>query len=444
MGFDRRMLGLLVLLGIVGIPALALRLLCVGHACDEPVAVSADIPFCSLPEDVRRPIAAGFREGRSPDVLGVTGPVTVAGGDAFDGGDPQPQWPSEPGVPRRVPLLVAADGLEGAIPGGTELDDLAPTIAEAMGIERPHPEVRSGRAIEGIALQRPARLVVQVVWKGVGSEELEARPQAWPKLAQMRDDGIFSLDVRSPSLPLDPAAVLTTIGSGGIPAQHGITGSLVRTDQGRLVEAWGRGAPVSVIAALGDDLDELTDQQARVGLIAHAATDRGLIGADWYVRTDRDEVTVEPGLGRVAGQVRRVLHPGYLAGYGADEVPDLLAVTLQGPMRKMDAVTARIAEAVSRVEDTMIVVTATGSSIGSADLNAGEVSQQVEGALGTPRPVVEATAPGGLFLDQGVLGAAEISEDEVLSALESTTGSDSRRVFADTFPAFAVSFARYC
>ena len=58
------------------------------------------------------------------------------------------------------------------------------------------------------------------------------------------------------SLPLDPTAVETTIGTGGLPSQHGITGTWVRNAQGRLVRAFGPGAPTPVIAALGDDLDQ--------------------------------------------------------------------------------------------------------------------------------------------------------------------------------------------
>ncbi len=372
-------------------------------------------------------------------MLAVTSAVSVAGGDAFSPQEPQPQWPTAAGVPRRVPLLIAG-GVSGGIPAGAGLDDIAPTVAALMGIERPHPEVRSGRPLEGLSVDEPVPLVVQIVWKGVGSEELAAAPDRWPRLARIADDGAFSVDVRSPSLPLDPAAVLTTIGSGGVPAQHGITGSLVREDQGRVVTAWSRSAPVSVIAALGDDLDELTNQRARVGLVAEDVTDRGLIGADWYVRTDADDVTVEPEASRVPDLVEQLLDQGY----GRDAVPDLLAVTLEGPIAQMDRMTEEIVEAVQdRVERAATVVTATGSSVRVADFAARDVARHVDSEL-APAEVVEATAPGGLFLDQEVLGLEGIPEDRVISGLRRMTGAAGSRVFADVFPAIAVSFGRYC
>lgn len=441
-GFDRRMLGLIVLLAVIGIPALALRLLCIGHACDEPASISAEIPFCSLPESVRRPIAAGFREGRSPDVLGVTGAVTVAGGNTFGRG-PQPQWPPSDGLDRRVPLLIASPGVDGEIPSGTELDDVAPTIASLMGIERPHPEVRSGSAIADIGSGQRAPLVVEIVWKGVGTAELEANPKSWPALADLAEGAAFTLDARVPSLPLDPAAVLATIGAGGTPAQHGITGSWVRTDEGRLVEAWSRNAPVSVIAALGDDLDELTDQQARVGLIGNDVSDRGLIGANWYVRTDKDEVETDVAGHQVDRRVSRLLGPSYGGSFGDDDVPDLLAITVEGSIADMDRSTEEIMRTVREYRaQASVIVTATGSSIRNADLIATDVAGHVDRAL--EAAVVEGISPGGLYLDQQMLADLAIPEDRVMTALSEMEHMSGRRVFADVFPAIAVSFGRYC
>ena len=47
----------------------------------------------------------------------------------------------------RVSLEIAGSGIRaGRLPPDASLDDLAPTLAAAMGIERPHPEVRSGEA----------------------------------------------------------------------------------------------------------------------------------------------------------------------------------------------------------------------------------------------------------------------------------------------------------
>lgn len=441
MGFDRRMLGLLVFLAVLGLPAFALRVLCVGHSCDEPISATASVPFCSLPGGLRSAIEAGFREDRSPDVLAVTTrDASVGGGDAFGRRDPQPQWPSTDPVDRTVPLAFGGAGLSQAtLPAGTGLDDVAPTVAALMGIERPHPEVRTGRALAAVGAG-DAPLVVEIVWKGVGSAELTDGPEAWPHLASVLEESVSTLDAEVPSLPLDPAATLATIGTGGLPSQHGITGTLVRNDEGRVVDAWGPGAPVSVIAALGDDLDELTSQGARIGLIAADPTDRGLVGKDWYTTSDRDDVMTRPAAG-----VDRAVATLLADGYGADEVPDLLAVTLEGSLREMDRATERILTILEHdAPRAAFVVTATGSPVTFADLRGREVADQVDSILSLRRGVVEAAAPGGLYLDQKVIAEQELTEDEILGAFGRVTDTASIPVFDQVFPAIAVSFGRYC
>lgn len=441
MGFDRRMLALFVALAVLGLPAFTLRVLCVGHACDEPVEPTADVPFCSLPAELRSLVAAGFREGRSPEALAVTSNVIVAGGDAFSRDEPQPEWPSVAGVSREVPLLFHGRGLQGDLPGGITLDDVAPTVAALLAIERPHPEVRSGAAIPEIQAGEPSPLILQIVWKGVGRAELEGEPDAWPALSSLAETSAWTPAAEVPSLPLDPAAVLTTIGTGGVPAEHGITGTLTRNDGGVITEAWSEDAPVSVIAALGDDLDEVTGQRARVGLIAADPTDRGLVGEDWYVDTDRDDVTVATRRGEIVRAARGLLADGY----GSDDVPDLLAVTLQASVRAMDRTTeALVAEVQRALNDAILVVTATGSSVTSPDLQSEEVVEQLDSQLALTDSVVQAAVPGGLFLNQDVVADEALSDDQVLDALSSVSDVTDRKAFADVFPAIAVSFGRFC
>lgn len=442
MGSDRRVLALFVALAVLGLPAFTLRVLCVGHGCDEPVEATADVPFCSLRRDVRTLVAAGFREERSPGVLGVTSKVIVGGGDAFARTNSKPQWPSIEPIPREVPLVFRSHGLRpDELPGGIGLDDVAPSIAALMGIERPHPEVRSGMAIAGVQTTAPSPLVVQIVWKGVGTAELQEAPEAWRELSALADEGMATFTARVPSLPLDPAAVLTTIGTGALPAQHGVTGTLLRNDHGRVVKAWGTDAPGSVIAAVGDDLDDLTDQEARIGLIASDPTDRGLIGKDWYVDTDRDDLA----LATETTEVVRHAHAWLENGYGNDRVPDLLSVSLSGSIDEMDRTTGALVKAVEEaVEEAAVVVTASGSSVRFADLDGEEIAGEVESILGSDRSVVQAATPGGLFLDQRVIADRGIADDRILEAMSNVRDIAGRRAFADVFPAIAVSFGRFC
>jgi hypothetical protein len=438
---DRRTLVVVLVALAVAAPAAALRAMCVGRSCLREEPARTRVPFCSLPGELRDLLAAGFRDGRGPHLMAVAGTTPIRGATGVKG-LPVP-WPqTAPDDWETVPLVFAGEGVraETEVPDGTVLDDVAPTIAEAIGLHRPHPGVRSGEAIPGLTdrSERP-RLVVEVVWKGVGATALRADPTAWPTLRGIIEDHPGTLRATVGSLPLDPAAVLTTIGTGGLPRDHGITGTLVRNDRGTVVRGWGEASPFSVIAALGDDLDEVFDQEPRVGAVVTNEADRGVAGGTWYVDGDRDDLTIEPRPDRQGEAVARLL----AGGYGRDDVPDLLAVVMRGPVKAMDRSLRRVVAAAEAATDgrVLVVVTATGP-VEPDGIPAAEVESRVEEQLGTD--VIEASATGGFFVDQEVLASTGRSDDSVVRALRSVRGPDGRPLFADVFPQVAVTFARYC
>lgn len=421
-------------------PAATLRLLCVGRSCLRPSSARTPVPFCSLPPSLRGLLEAGFRDGRGPHILAVAGRTPVSGATALRQKAP---WPSLTPVDDRVPFVIAGAGVSSGaeIPAGTGLDAVAPTLAEVIGLDRPHPGVRSGQAVAGVSGPGPRpRLVLEVVWKGLGAPDLHRRPGGWPVLHGLARRGAGTLGARVGSLPLDPTAVLTTIGTGGLPSDHGITGTKVRNDRGRVVTAWGPRSPFSVIATLGDDLDELLDQAPRIGLVGTGVADRGLVGGNWYIENDRDDVAIERRPDRAVDAAERLL----ASGYGADQVPDLLAVALQGPLPSLDRALGRLTEAADRASEgsAVVVVTATGSiPRATGKVAATEVERSLEGGLGD---VVEATALGGLFLDQRIMTRTGTSDDRVAQALRDLRGPGGDRLMADVFPQIAVTFARYC
>ncbi|HEX5948957.1 MAG TPA: alkaline phosphatase family protein [Actinomycetota bacterium] len=421
-------------------PAVILRVLCVGRACPDRSAAAEAIPFCSLPSATRDLLATGFRDGRGPNVLAVAGDAPVVGSDAS--GLPPVGWPTgEPDDSGRVPLAFAGAGVarSAVIPDGATLDAVAPTMAELIGLARPHPGVRSGEAISGVVEGPKPRLVVLVVWKGVGTRDLDARPSAWPNLRRLLRRGSGSLEARAGSLPLDPAAVQATIGTGGLPSDHGITGALLRDDRGDVVTAWGPGTPYSVIAALGDDLDELNEQAPRIGLVATEAWDRGLIGGTWYVETDQDDVVMRR---RPAQQVEAVADL-LATGYGIDGVPDLLAVSMDGPLGAVDRALGELTRLADRAAGgrAAVMVTGTGAVEPEGGISATEALAELRAELG---PVVEAAAVGGFFLDTEALAAEGLTGDRVVSAARRLAGPDGAPLFDDVFPQIAVTFARYC
>ena len=238
------------------------------------------------------------------------------------------------------------------------------------------------------------------------------------------------------SLPVDPAAVLTTIGTGGLPSQHGITGTLIRDAHGDAVRAWSADAPTSVIATLPDDWDRATGQRSRIGLVSKAAVERGLVGGTWYLGHDRDDLVLGPSDPVTA--VTRLVE----RGYGSDDTADILGVVLHGAIKHMDRQTGAIVDAVQRlVPDATFVLTTTGAAYGALD-EPPDVASSVDRIVGSS--VVSATVPGGLFLNAAEMTTSGITSDDVVRAMDTLKSSFGTPLFADAYPGFAISFSRYC
>jgi hypothetical protein len=431
---------MLVVLAAIGIPAAVLTATCAGRSCDASGGEAVRVPFCPLPDAIKEGVVNGFREGRSPDVLAVADGTPVV--TDLDGA--RTPWPAvAAAADPRVPIVFAGAGVTAgaSVPDGTTLDRIAPTVSEALGFEREHPEVRSGKAVAGVADGRHPRLVLLVGWKGVGSSELEHHMNDWPFLSMLLDGGAGTLEGAAGSLPLDPAATLTTIGTGGLPSQHGITGSFIRNGRGRVVQAYAPDAPVQIIATLADDLDH-ADSSTLVGLVATDERDRGIVGGHWYPGEDPvDSVIGDSATAPLSVQMHLT------TGYGVDDAPDVIGVVLNGRVRSMDRWTREIVTEAERATSgsTLVVVAGTGSR--EADRLAvpdeGLVTA-VEDVVPGDAPAVAATVPGGLFLDQAVLRQEQVTGQVAVDALLAATGPDGERMLADAFQGFAVSFARYC
>lgn len=441
-GSDRRLLGV-VLVGLLLLaPPTVLRLACVGETCARASSAAAtSIPFCSLSPRARGLIEAGFYEGRSPDVLAVTDGVDISGGSG--------SWPESSAVSwsstlsdTRVPIIFSGVGVGRAavVPAGTGLVQVAPTIAEAIGFRRPFPHVRSGRAIAGAVDGSRPRLVVEIALQGVGTYDVEHARTDWPRLRALLRVGAGTMYGTTGSLPLDPAATLTTIGTGGLPAEHGITGGLLRNTEGKVVPAWGAASPVSVIATLPDDLDARMHGRPLVGLVTPSSSDRGIVGGTWYSSHDDDLIAraANPVAAerRAAGLLRR--------GFGRDRVPDVLAVVLQGDRSEMDSAVGRIVRDARSVSSNSVLFVVAGSGsehIAGARVSGRDVVSAVEATSG---PLVEDAVPGGLFLDQHALAAAGTTGAGTTDTLRNLEIPDGRHLMADAFQAYAVSLGSYC
>ncbi|HEX7248218.1 MAG TPA: hypothetical protein VF351_08980 [Actinomycetota bacterium] len=446
MPVGRRLSLLLLVLAIVGAPAVALRALCVGRACDAGATARAPVPFCGLPAELRREIAAGSREGRSPDVMATTSGLEVVSTE-MPGGRRIP-WPGisgSAGPDTRVPVAFFGPGIpRSEMPPGVTLDAIAPTLEDIVGLRREHPEVRTGDAIPGVGRPSGSRtpLIVVVAWKGLGTPDLERAPDSWPFLRSAMRKGSGSVEALTGSLPLDPAATLTTIGSGALPSSHGITGTLVREDDGEVSEAWSTPEAGSVIATFADDLDRVSNERARIAAVVTGPEDRGIIGSGWYLDTPHDDTVIEA---RADGRGQDARAEAIVArlGLGADGITDMLGVVIGGPVERADADTAEIVAAIGRlVPDAVFVVAGTGSTRSDATVDASELTARIEASIGAD--VSQAIGAGGVFLDRDVMIERSITADRVADAMRGARAATGGRLFSDAYPSFAVAFSRYC
>jgi len=207
------------------------------------------------------------------------------------------------------------------------------------------------------------------------------------------------------------------------------------------VGAFSEGSPVQIVASLADDLEE-DDRRTLVGLVATEQADRGIVGGGWYQGQDPVDVVIgDAAAAPLAVQVH------LSSGYGADNVPDVLGVVLDGGIGRMDRLTRTIVSAAraATAGSVLVVVAGTGtwerSSTAASDRAA---IAAVEDAIPGDAPAIAAVVPGGMFLDQGVLRAEQVTGQVAVDALREVETTEGERMMADAFQGFAVSFARYC
>ena len=329
------------------------------------------------------------------------------------------------------------------LPDGIGLDSIAPTVSEILGFERPFPRVRSGGQTPGVASGERPTLVLLIAWKGVGSAELEtAGAVDRPFLSSLLDDGAGTRRADAGSIPLDPAATLTTIGTGGLPSQHGITGSFVRNDDGRVVEAFGPDAPVTVIATLADDFDH-AEPTSLVGAVLTDDLDRGIVGDGWYPQGDPVDTVIgdgadgpDRGRGAARGGIRSRRDPRHPRGRPRGEHPRPRPVDSTG---SSPTPSARRTAGRSSSSPAPALGRAAATAIPDEDLVAA-----VEDAIPGDARSVETAAPGGLFLDQDALRPERLTGLVAVEAMRSAEGAGGRPILSDAFQGFAVSFGRYC
>jgi arylsulfatase A-like enzyme len=346
-------------------------------------SVKGDDGCRELPELVRR-IRRGYFPGPAPDLMPiprVPNYVGLATAPVHSG-----PWD----YLARVPLVLYGPGHVrgvGDISVPATMADVAPTIASAIGFEG-MPK-RDGRVLTRALRSQaePPRLVVVVVWDGGGWNVLEEHPGSWPFLEELMTRGASFSKMTIGSSPSVTNAIHTTLGTGAFPNRHGIVALRVRLTSGTVGDPLLFLDPTAIrVPTLADLYDRSRGNRPVVGMLASSNYHLGMVGhgaardggdrdavviidedgraysnevlftlppaADerrfraWMAELDASDGTLDgkwdgeslEGVLAKKGNPAAARYEQWVlerlvrnAGFGADEVPDLLFVNFKAP-----------------------------------------------------------------------------------------------------------------
>lgn len=249
-----------------------------------------------------------------------------------------------------VPLVLYGPGV---VPEDPHVDrpvtlaDVYPTVGRFLDLELPEREGRPLReAIDRDGTQ--PRLIVTIMWDGVGNNVLARWPDRWPVLARLAGAGVSYDHATIGSSPSITPSTHSTLGTGAFPRDHGVTAIKYRTDAGVIREAFDDIRPQDLrVSTYGDDVDRMLDNEPKVGLVAWQPWHIGMMGHGAQAPGgDKDD------LGLITGKTRGVLvetNPEYYTAPWPDGLPDPA-----GLERRLDEIDRADGEADGRWEGVVV------------------------------------------------------------------------------------------
>jgi Type I phosphodiesterase / nucleotide pyrophosphatase len=196
----------------------------------------------------------------------------------------------------RVPLVFFGPGnVRGnvTIPGDATMADVAPTIAEMIGFDGLNRT--DGKVLREVIAPGPApRLIVTIVWDGVGDNVLKEHPRSWRFLKTLKLAGADAPKMEIGSAPSVTPPIHTTLGTGRFPERHGIPGLLMRNPEGEYVDTFAGLSPANVrVPTLADLYDRSEKNRPVTGVLASVNWHLGMIGhGSDYPGGDADPVVL--------------------------------------------------------------------------------------------------------------------------------------------------------
>ena len=237
------------------------------RAIPEGTFAKADRQACDLGNKVLLRLWRGHAGERSPDIVLVPKEPNFFGSLTV----PNHSGPAE--NLQQVPLVLYGPGRINTT--GTVRDrhasitDVYPTVGKLTDVALP---AREGgplhEALAGGVVGNP-RLIMVIVWDGVGRNVLDRWPDAWPTLRSLERSGTSYLDATVGSSPSITPATHANLGTGTYPRRHGVPAIYYRDEEERIVGAFrGTDPRMLNVSTFADEIDLALNNQPLVGMIA--------------------------------------------------------------------------------------------------------------------------------------------------------------------------------
>ncbi|MDQ3958617.1 MAG: alkaline phosphatase family protein [Actinomycetota bacterium] len=272
---------------------------------------------CALERPLLARVWRGYHPDHSEDVTFV--PLAPNYSGAFDVTSHSGPWD----YLQNVPLVLYGPGHiapAGPVPGRASLADVFPTVGALTGVDLPD---RDGdvleEAVEGGA--GPPKLIVTIMWDGVGRNVLERWPGRWPHLARLEAEGTSYTEAVVGSSPSITPATHSTLGTGTFPRTHGVPAINYRSDNGGVRNAFANRDPADLkVTTFADLLDPALGNAPLVGMVAWKSWHLGMMGHGTMTPGgDADQLAIIGGDHRLTGNPLYYSAPPYLEEFGGLE-----------------------------------------------------------------------------------------------------------------------------
>jgi hypothetical protein len=205
---------------------------------------------------------------------------------------------------QHIPLFLLGQGYikrERTVLRGVRAAAIAPTIASLLDFESRSwlpEEAPLAQAVRVDQPEQPPKLILTLVWEGIGRNVLAKWPDSWPDLARLRNNGTWYEKASAGTSPSAAAPVQATMGTAVYPRTHGIVGEAYRIG-GRIVPAYSGGPSDLLVPTLADIYDRAEHGRPLVGLIGSDTAGFGLLGhGGSFPGGDGDILALHPRSGR--------------------------------------------------------------------------------------------------------------------------------------------------